>query len=865
MQTVVRRLLSVLLAALPVSLLLVVVPSVTAPAGAVTVVDGPDVSSHQHPGGAGIDWSKVRANGREFGFVKATEGSGYANPYFARDYAGLKSAGMIRGAYHFARPSGGATNARAQARYFVAHAGTLTGPGELPPVLDLEVTGGLGPSALVSWTHAYVDEVQRLTGRKPMIYTYPSFWRNAMGNTTAFTGYPLWIATYSSAPQLVGGWTRYTFWQYTDRASISGISGGVDNSVFAGTPTALSALARTAVRPGAPTKVAASSTGTTATLAWAPPTTGSTAAGYRVSVDGRQVAQVAGATTKYTATGLVPGGHQLSVLAYNAAGTGPAASAAAVVIVKPGAPTALRLGVSGTTITAAWSPPSANPGELLGYHVSVDGGAPATVAASTASYAAPNLRPGPHTVAVTAYNRLGDGPAASSAATVIVKPAAPSNLMLSVVGTSITAAWGAPATDPGQLTGYRVRLDGGAPVTLPAATTTHTFSSLAPGPHTVSVLAYNSVGDGDAGSAVAAVIITPTSPTGLRTSVASGVVTATWSPPVQIGGELSGYLLQVDGTAPLHVSADVTTQTLTGLTPGKHRIAVAAYNSAGISRQVATFALVVFAPDAPTAVSAVTKLGTSTLTWSAPADIRGELSGYLVWVDGGSPVALPTTTTHFAATHLTPGPHVLEVAAFNTAGSSAPVMQQVNVVLLSSAPTALAAAGRAGGNVDVTWAAPSAPGGPLSGYRVGLDGKLVAQVAATALKTTLRGVAVGKHTVTVTAWNAAGTGATATRSVTVLPTPTVSALLSAARVKPGAAFSVSGATSRAFAGQWVHLQVWRSNAWYEVTHTTVSSTGHYVLTAHGVSKATTTSYRVAMAANATHYAAHSGTVSLRTG
>jgi lysozyme len=31
-----------------------------------------------------------------------------------------------------------------------------------------------------------------------------------------------------------GGWSDWTFWQYTDKASISGISGGVDCSYFRG-------------------------------------------------------------------------------------------------------------------------------------------------------------------------------------------------------------------------------------------------------------------------------------------------------------------------------------------------------------------------------------------------------------------------------------------------------------------------------------------------------------------------------------------------------------------------------------------------------------------------------------------------------
>jgi len=91
-------------------------------------VRGPDVSGHQHPSGYSISWSSTSANGSEFAFVKATEGLGYTNPYFAGDFAALGSADMVRGAYHFARPRAGSADAVALYRgdfldgFFLSHA-----------------------------------------------------------------------------------------------------------------------------------------------------------------------------------------------------------------------------------------------------------------------------------------------------------------------------------------------------------------------------------------------------------------------------------------------------------------------------------------------------------------------------------------------------------------------------------------------------------------------------------------------------------------------------------------------------------------------------------------------------------------------
>src|SRR5664279_3245540 len=124
------------------------------PAGAST---GIDVSGYQHPNGAAINWAAVKASGQSFVFVKATEGANgatpaYTNPYFSQDWAGAGAAGLLRGAYQFARPALPTSSALLQARDFVAVTGSMGGGADLPPVLDLEVTGGLSPTDLATWT-----------------------------------------------------------------------------------------------------------------------------------------------------------------------------------------------------------------------------------------------------------------------------------------------------------------------------------------------------------------------------------------------------------------------------------------------------------------------------------------------------------------------------------------------------------------------------------------------------------------------------------------------------------------------------------------------------------------------------------------
>jgi GH25 family lysozyme M1 (1,4-beta-N-acetylmuramidase) len=244
-----RHLLQILVSAIAIAPL-VVVATGTGASAAVPAVFGPDVSSRNYDQGGTVNWAAVQGSGgASFAFVKATEGGTYVNPSFSSDFATLKKGGMIRGAYHYARPSGAnnvaiTADAIAEASFFASHTGRLTAKGDLPPVLDIEVAGTLNPAQLSLWTHTWLDRAQRLTGRIPIVYTYGYFWKQKMANSTGFTAYPLWLAGYStSKPVMVGGWKTYTFWQYASNAPLAGASRVLDMSVFNGTPAHLRALA----------------------------------------------------------------------------------------------------------------------------------------------------------------------------------------------------------------------------------------------------------------------------------------------------------------------------------------------------------------------------------------------------------------------------------------------------------------------------------------------------------------------------------------------------------------------------------------------------------------------------------------------
>lgn len=202
-------------------------------APAASAVDGVDVSSHQNKSGP-IQWVETSLSGQNFAYVKATEGTDYVNPTYLSDSNIPKYSGMAVGSYHYAQPSSAPGDAAAQANFF-ANTSIVSHFPTLPPVLDLEESGGMGPKELQDWVREYVSVIKLRTGRDAMIYTSPSFWRGYMDDTKEFANHPLWLAHYDTdTPDVPGGWSNVTIHQYSSEGQVPGINGPVDMNKFNG-------------------------------------------------------------------------------------------------------------------------------------------------------------------------------------------------------------------------------------------------------------------------------------------------------------------------------------------------------------------------------------------------------------------------------------------------------------------------------------------------------------------------------------------------------------------------------------------------------------------------------------------------------
>ena len=189
-------------------------------------VHGFDISHHQGQ----IDWSELQKLQDSpfpvrFVFMKASEGGYFSDTAFVRNFDAARRYGFIRGAYHFYNPK---TDALRQADFFIRS--VKLEPGDLPPVLDIEVRGD-DDRKLRNDLQIWLRRIEQYYKVKPILYTSYKF-KTRYLNDSLFNAYPYWIAHYYvDSVEYRGKWQ---FWQHTDMGKLPGIRERVDLNVFNG-------------------------------------------------------------------------------------------------------------------------------------------------------------------------------------------------------------------------------------------------------------------------------------------------------------------------------------------------------------------------------------------------------------------------------------------------------------------------------------------------------------------------------------------------------------------------------------------------------------------------------------------------------
>ncbi|MGV8936275.1 MAG: GH25 family lysozyme [Allorhizobium sp.] len=192
-------------------------------------VHGVDISRWQD----NMDWHKLRSEGANFAFIKATDGGDHLDPMFKTNWRRAKEAGVKRGAYHFfywCRTAG------EQADWFIRN--VPKEKGALPPVIDVEWNHESSCSQRISRTRVlekikvFAERLEKHYGQKPIIYTAPDFYEDNLQGE--LLDYPFWLRSVAAHPSVRYPGRKWVFWQYSGSGLSKGVKGRIDLNVFHG-------------------------------------------------------------------------------------------------------------------------------------------------------------------------------------------------------------------------------------------------------------------------------------------------------------------------------------------------------------------------------------------------------------------------------------------------------------------------------------------------------------------------------------------------------------------------------------------------------------------------------------------------------
>jgi lysozyme len=192
-------------------------------------VHGVDISRWQ----GDIDWQKLRGQGANFVYIKATDGGDHLDPMFRQNWKNAEKAGLKRGAYHFFY---WCRTAREQADWFIRNVPKVKGA--LPPVIDVEWNHTSSckkrPSRenVLEKMQVFMDKLEAHYGQRPIIYTAPDFYADNLKG--AFKNHPFWLRSVAAHPSKVYPGRDWVFWQYSGSGLSHGVEGRIDLNVFHG-------------------------------------------------------------------------------------------------------------------------------------------------------------------------------------------------------------------------------------------------------------------------------------------------------------------------------------------------------------------------------------------------------------------------------------------------------------------------------------------------------------------------------------------------------------------------------------------------------------------------------------------------------
>jgi lysozyme len=201
------------------------------------------------------NWADVKAAGANFAFVEATEGNYYEDPNFKADMVNGKAAGLLMGAYQFARPDIDCVST--EVNYFWSFAGAyiIADGKSLDPAVDFEVFNGSDCQPdYTAWFNTWAKDVEAKNSGIKHCVIYCSACSGACDliqfNESGGIELEAWIANFNGDNLYTGnpwsncdccnawmsgcGTENWTYWGVTT-GTLPGISGDCGFDAYNGT------------------------------------------------------------------------------------------------------------------------------------------------------------------------------------------------------------------------------------------------------------------------------------------------------------------------------------------------------------------------------------------------------------------------------------------------------------------------------------------------------------------------------------------------------------------------------------------------------------------------------------------------------
>ena len=201
----------------------------------------------------GVPIKTAKQQGVRFLIGKATEGTSWLDPSYKPYQIEAKNKFLPFGGYMYWRV---VYDAVKQAKWYVDNLGDT----EFPPIVDVERINNVkygtnvplrSRQTNINHLTIVLNEIERLTGREPMIYTNAYSWSILTGNSGIINEREAWVANYGRLiPYLPIPLKEWVLWQFTSSYKVAGYSKGVDGNWFNGSEADLAAwLKSVSVKP----------------------------------------------------------------------------------------------------------------------------------------------------------------------------------------------------------------------------------------------------------------------------------------------------------------------------------------------------------------------------------------------------------------------------------------------------------------------------------------------------------------------------------------------------------------------------------------------------------------------------------------